>query len=99
MEQNILSYEAKQRQCYGTYRHSRWLDIMGRCMECGLNADQVPKPETPVMTKAQQECSRNYDQHTAHMVLNGECPWCGYHNPDEMQPHLTIEEVERRYGG
>lgn len=50
------------------------------------------------------ECPGGYGAHMAHLELNGECPWCGKLDQDQILPlkGLTEQEavkfIERRWG-
>jgi hypothetical protein len=35
--------------------------------------------------------------HQAHMAINGECPWCGAHDPNQTE-FLSVEEAVEIWG-
>lgn len=54
--------------------------------------------------KKAETCSGGYEAHMAHLELNGECPWCGFADEDQMLPLDGLSDVEavkyieRRWG-
>lgn len=32
------------------------------------------------------------ESHVAHLMLNGECPWCGAYDPSQIDPDCSPED-------
>jgi len=39
-----------------------------------------------------QPCSGGREAHQAHLMLNGECPWCGLYDPSQIDESLEPED-------
>lgn len=43
------------------------------------------------MNETSKTCTHP-ESHVAHMMLNGECPWCGAYDPSQIDESMSIED-------